>query len=149
MSRLVLLDLDLPRDSGIEVLRRIRGNDRTNLLPVVILTSTTLDEDYVSSYGLGPNTYVRKPVDFDAFVEAARLLGLFWSRSTTRSCGHDAVWGMCFLRSSIRYGVLMLKAATIGSTFPTTSKPGRSSHDASVDSSALRCPQHTCLHIRG
>jgi CheY-like chemotaxis protein len=74
----VLLDLNLPRGSGIEVLRRIRATESTRLLPVVVLTSSSLDEDLVSSYGLGPNTYVRKPVDFNAFVEAMRLLGLIW-----------------------------------------------------------------------
>jgi CheY-like chemotaxis protein len=74
----VLLDLNLPRGSGIEVLRRIRATETTRLLPVVVLTSSSLDEDLVSSYGLGPNTYVRKPVDFNAFVEAMRLLGLIW-----------------------------------------------------------------------
>lgn len=75
---IVLLDLDLPRVSGIGVLRQIRGNERTRRLPVVVLTTSTLDEDLVSSYGLGPNTYVRKPVDLNALVEAAALHGLFW-----------------------------------------------------------------------
>ncbi len=78
LPTLVLLDLKLPRIEGLEVLRRIRADDRTRLLPVVILTSSTLDEDLDAGYSLGANAYVRKPVDFAAFVEAARTLGLFW-----------------------------------------------------------------------
>lgn len=78
LPTLVLLDLKLPRIEGLEVLRRIRGDERTRLLPVVILTSSTLDEDLVAGYSLGANAYVRKPVDFAAFVEAAKTLGLFW-----------------------------------------------------------------------
>lgn len=78
LPTLVLLDLKLPRIEGLEVLRRIRGDERTRLLPVVILTSSTLDEDLVAGYSLGANAYVRKPVDFEAFVEAAKTLGLFW-----------------------------------------------------------------------
>ena len=74
----VLLDLKLPRIDGLEVLRRIRGHERTRLLPVVILTSSREDEDLSHSYLLGANAYVRKPVDFAAFVEAAKTLGLFW-----------------------------------------------------------------------
>ena len=75
---LVLLDLKLPRIDGLDVLRAIRGNDSTRLLPVVILTSSTEDEDVVRSYSLGANAYVRKPVDFTEFVDAAKTLGLFW-----------------------------------------------------------------------
>jgi two-component system response regulator len=75
---LVLLDLNLPKVSGLEVLRQIREDPRTRLLPVVVLTSSTLDEDTLASYERGANAYVRKPVDFGEFVEAARTLGLFW-----------------------------------------------------------------------
>ncbi|HEY8143965.1 MAG TPA: response regulator [Kofleriaceae bacterium] len=75
---LVLLDLKLPRIEGLEVLRRIRADPRTRLLPVVVLTSSAEDEDLMRSYSLGANAYVRKPVDFARFIEAARTLGLFW-----------------------------------------------------------------------
>jgi two-component system response regulator len=74
----VLLDLKLPRIEGLEVLRRIRADQRTRLLPVVVLTSSAEDEDLVKSYQLGANGYVRKPVDFSVFMDAARTLGLFW-----------------------------------------------------------------------
>lgn len=74
----ILLDLNLPKIDGLEVLRRIRADPSTRMLPVVVLTSSTQDEDLVRSYQLGANAYVRKPVDFNAFVEAARTLGLFW-----------------------------------------------------------------------
>ncbi|GMU46540.1 MAG: hypothetical protein AMXMBFR26_13220 [Porticoccaceae bacterium] len=74
----VLLDLKLPRIDGLEVLRRIRGDGRTRLLPVVILTSSNEDRDRVEGYKLGANSYVRKPVDFDEFVRAAGQLGLYW-----------------------------------------------------------------------
>ncbi len=76
----VLLDLKLPRVDGIEVLRRIRGDERTRLLPVVILTSSREEQDLVASYSLGANSYVRKPVDFAEFLEAIRQLGLYWLR---------------------------------------------------------------------
>lgn len=74
----VLLDLKLPKVDGLEVLRRIRADDRTRLLPVVILTSSREERDLAESYRLGCNSYVRKPVDFDQFAEAARQLGLYW-----------------------------------------------------------------------
>ena len=76
----VLLDLKLPRVSGLEVLRRIRAVPETRLLPVVILTASREDEDLIRGYSLGANAYLRKPVDFGEFTEAARALGAFWLR---------------------------------------------------------------------
>jgi two-component system response regulator len=78
LPSVILLDLKLPRIGGLEVLRRIRADDRTKVLPVVILTSSKEDEDIARSYSLGANAYVRKPVAFAEFVEAAKTLGLFW-----------------------------------------------------------------------
>lgn len=78
LPELVLLDLKLPRVDGFEVLRRIRETDRTRLLPVVVLTSSAEEEDIVRSYRLGANSYVRKPVNFNEFIEAAKQLGLYW-----------------------------------------------------------------------
>jgi two-component system response regulator len=74
----VLLDLKLPRIDGLEVLRRLRADPRTRMVPVVVLTSSLEEEDVVRSYALGANAYIRKPVDFAEFAEAARTLGLFW-----------------------------------------------------------------------
>lgn len=74
----VFLDLNLPKLDGLEVLKRIRSDPRTALQPVVILTSSKEEMDMMSGYQLGANSYVRKPVDFDAFVEAVRQLGLYW-----------------------------------------------------------------------
>jgi CheY-like chemotaxis protein len=76
--QVVLLDLKLPKLDGLGVLRRLRADDRTKLLPVVILTSSNEDQDRINGYGLGANSYVRKPVDFDQFVIAAEQLGLYW-----------------------------------------------------------------------
>jgi two-component system response regulator len=76
--QVVLLDLNLPRVSGLDVLRRIRGDERTKSLAVVVLTSSKEEEDVIRSYALGANAYVRKPVDFAQFNEAIKTLGLFW-----------------------------------------------------------------------
>jgi CheY-like chemotaxis protein len=78
LPRLVLLDLKLPRIDGLEVLRRIREDERTRLTPVVILTSSDAPDDIAASYRLGANGYVRKPVDFDEFSEVVHQLGLYW-----------------------------------------------------------------------
>jgi two-component system response regulator len=74
----ILLDLKLPRIDGMEVLKRIRQNEFTRLLPVVILTSSAEDKDKINGYTLGANSYVRKPVDFAKFTEAIKALGLYW-----------------------------------------------------------------------
>jgi two-component system response regulator len=78
MPELVLLDLKLPKVDGLEVLRRLRADQGTRSLPVVILTSSTEEQDLLKGYGLGANSYIRKPVDFDQFMEAARQLGVYW-----------------------------------------------------------------------
>ncbi len=78
MPEVVLLDLKLPKIDGLEVLRRLRQDDRTKLLPVVILTSSKEEQDMLRGYALGANSYVRKPVDFIEFTEAVRELGLYW-----------------------------------------------------------------------
>ncbi len=74
----ILLDLKLPRIDGIEVLQRLRADDRTRLLPVVVLTTSSEERDRLNSYHLGCNSYVRKPVDFNQFAEAVRQLGMYW-----------------------------------------------------------------------
>lgn len=78
LPQVVLLDLKLPKMEGLEVLRRVRADKRTKLLPVVILTSSNEEQDRIDGYGLGANSYVRKPVDFSQFMDAARQLGLYW-----------------------------------------------------------------------
>jgi CheY-like chemotaxis protein len=78
MPTVILLDLKLPKIDGLEVLRRIRADERTKLLPVVILTSSKEEQDLINGYKFGANSYVRKPIDFAQFTEAARQLGLYW-----------------------------------------------------------------------
>ena len=78
LPQMVLLDLKLPRLNGLEVLRRLRADERTKFLPIVILTSSDEERDLLDSYGLGANSYVRKPVDFAQFVDSVRQLGLYW-----------------------------------------------------------------------
>ena len=78
MPQVILLDLKLPKVDGLEVLRRVRAHERTRLLPIVILTSSNEERDRINGYGLGANSYVRKPVDFAQFSEAVRQLGLYW-----------------------------------------------------------------------
>ena len=78
LPSIVLLDLKLPKVDGLEVLRRIRADERTKLLPVIVLTASKEEEDIARSYALGANAYVRKPVEFSAFAEAAKTLGFFW-----------------------------------------------------------------------
>jgi CheY-like chemotaxis protein len=76
--QVVLLDLKLPKLDGLGVLRRLRADPRTKLLPIVLLTSSIEEEDLLTGYGLGANSYVRKPVDFERFKEAIRQLSLYW-----------------------------------------------------------------------
>ena len=78
VAQVVLLDLKLPKVDGLDVLRALRADERTRLIPIVILTSSAEDQDLVRGYGLGANSYVRKPIDFHQFVESVRQLGLYW-----------------------------------------------------------------------
>jgi len=78
MPTVILLDLKLPKIDGLEVLRRLRTNELTKLLPIVILTSSKEEQDVINGYSLGVNSYVRKPVDFNQFAEAVKHLGLYW-----------------------------------------------------------------------
>jgi len=76
--QVILLDIKLPKVDGLEVLRRLRADERTSLLPVVILTSSNEEQDLITGYKYGANSYVRKPVDFNQFADAIRQLGLYW-----------------------------------------------------------------------
>jgi two-component system response regulator len=78
MPQVILLDLKLPKIEGLEVLRRMRADPRTKLVPVVVLTSSDEEADRISGYDLGANSYIRKPVEFEAFMERVRQLGLYW-----------------------------------------------------------------------
>jgi CheY-like chemotaxis protein len=74
----ILLDLKLPKIDGLEVLKRLRKDERTRLIPVVVLTTSNEEQDIIKSYSLGVNSYVRKPVEFEEFIKAVGLLGMYW-----------------------------------------------------------------------
>jgi len=76
--KVILLDLKLPKVDGLEVLKKVKADERTRTIPVVVLTSSKEERDMVESYRLGTNSYIAKPVDFDQFVEAIRQMGLYW-----------------------------------------------------------------------
>lgn len=78
LPTLIILDLNLPKIDGLEVLKRIKADDRTKFIPVVVLTSSDEQKDMLTSYGLGVNSYIRKPVDFNKFIEVAANIGLYW-----------------------------------------------------------------------
>ncbi len=88
--KLILLDLKLPKVDGIEVLKRVKGDPRTKTIPVVILTSSKEERDLVSSYNLGANSYIQKPVDFDQFRNTVREAGLYWLVINQRPVSNDA-----------------------------------------------------------
>ena len=91
MPAVVLLDLKLPKLDGLGVLKRLKADERTRMLPVVVLTSSSQDADVIASYHLGANSYVRKPVEFGAFVEAVSSLGLYWILLGRRPSQHMMV----------------------------------------------------------
>lgn len=91
LPAVVLLDLKLPRKDGLQVLKEIRANERTRRLPVVIMTSSKEEKDLFSGYDLGANSYVRKPVDFNEFVEAVHQLGVYWLLLNESPLGDDSV----------------------------------------------------------
>ena len=78
MPALIILDLQLPKINGLEVLQRLRSNERTKLIPVVILTTSNEQQDLINSYSLGCNSYIRKPVDYKQFMTAVQQLGMYW-----------------------------------------------------------------------
>jgi len=78
VPQIILLDLNLPKMDGLKVLKRLRSDERTKLLPIIILTSSREEQDLINSYDLGANSYIRKPVDFYQFIAAVQQLGLYW-----------------------------------------------------------------------
>jgi two-component system response regulator len=86
--QIIILDLKLPKISGLEVLKKIRADERTDCIPVVILTSSKEEEDMLEAYKLGTNSYVRKPVDFNQFISAVKQLGLYWLLVNEAPCRH-------------------------------------------------------------